>query len=51
MDFRLKTLSESRKPLFYIQKPAVFEYKKVKFPDLGDSGENDERCCRKNFMG
>jgi hypothetical protein len=29
----LRTHPEIREPLFYIQKPAVFEYKKVKFPN------------------
>jgi hypothetical protein len=30
----LRTYPKIRKPLFYIQKPLVFEYKKVKFPDF-----------------
>jgi hypothetical protein len=27
-----RTYPKIKKPLFYIQKPEVFEYKKVKFP-------------------
>jgi hypothetical protein len=29
-----RTYPRIRKPLFYIQKPKVFEYKKVKFPNF-----------------
>jgi hypothetical protein len=31
----LRTYPKIKKSLFYIQKPQVFEYKKVKFPNFG----------------
>jgi hypothetical protein len=31
-EYILKTYPKIRKPLFHIQKPAVFEYEKVNFP-------------------